>query len=87
MKAVTVDVSLLRELLATAYRNASIHQDDQHERFVLGQLDATANFVYALFAGIDEPEFEMYCQQLAVEAMDRYQELIAQDTVSDRADG
>ena len=77
MGAVGIEVDMLQELLEAAARTALSHRDTEHECYVLGQLEATANMIYALLAGSGHVELELYCQQLAVDALDRHAELVA----------
>ncbi|MEE2729183.1 MAG: hypothetical protein VYA55_00095 [Pseudomonadota bacterium] len=75
MSRVNVDVELLRELLNAASRTALTHRGSEHECYVLGQLEATANMAYVLCAGSDNEELELLCQQLALDALNRHSEL------------
>lgn len=75
MGTVLVNTDLLRELLNAASRTALTHRGSDHECYVLGQLEATANFAYVLAAGTDNEELELLCQQLALDALNRYSEL------------
>ena len=75
MGNVLVNTDLLRELLNAASRTALTHRGSDHECYVLGQLEATANFAYVLAAGSDDEELELLCQQLALDALNRYSEL------------
>ncbi|RLU00393.1 hypothetical protein [Ketobacter sp.] len=75
MSRVSVDVELLRELLNAASRTALTHRGSEHECYVLGQLEATANMAYVLCAGSDNEELELLCQQLALDALNRHSEL------------
>ncbi len=75
MKALNIDPNLLRELLNAASRTALTHRGSEHEAYVLGQLEATANLAYVLAAGSGNDELELLCQQLALDALNRYSEL------------
>ncbi|MCP5017710.1 MAG: hypothetical protein GY938_20925 [Ketobacter sp.] len=75
MNRLSTDVELLRELLNAASRTALTHRGSEHESYVLGQLEATANMAYVLVAGSGHDELEMLCQQLALDALSRYSEL------------
>jgi len=75
MGTVLVNTDLLRELLNAASRTALTHRGSDHECYVLGQLEATANFAYVLAAGSGNEELELLCQQLALDALNRYSEL------------
>ena len=79
MGTVLVNTDLLRELLNAASRTALTHRGSDHECYVLGQLEATANFAYVLAAGTDNEELELLCQQLALDALHRYSELECED--------
>ena len=46
MSALKIDPELLRELLNAASRTALTHRGSESEAYVLGQLEATANFAY-----------------------------------------
>lgn len=76
MNRLNVDVELLRELLNAAARTALTHRGSEHECYVLGQLEATANMAYVLAASSDNEELEMFCQQLALDALNRHSELV-----------
>lgn len=75
VSALKVDPDLLRELLNAASITAITHRGSDYEPYVLGQLEATANFAYVLAAGSDNEELELLCQQLALDALNRYSEL------------
>ncbi|RLU03708.1 MAG: hypothetical protein D9N11_02790 [Ketobacter sp.] len=75
MNRLGVDVELLRELLNAASRTALTHRGSEHECYVLGQLEATANMAYVLCAGSGNEELELLCQQLALDALNRHSEL------------
>ncbi|HEX4940297.1 MAG TPA: hypothetical protein VFX11_16610 [Candidatus Kapabacteria bacterium] len=75
MSNVLINTELLRELLNAASRTAMTHRGSEHESYVLGQLEATANFAYVLAAGSGDAELELLCQQLALDALNRYSEL------------
>ena len=75
MSALKIDPELLRELLNAASRTALTHRGSESEAYVLGQLEATANFAYVLAAGSDNEELELLCQQMALDALNRYSEL------------
>lgn len=75
MSSINVDTELLRELLNAAARTAMTHRGSDHEAYVLGQLEATANMVYVQVAGSHNEELELLCQQLAIDALNRYSEL------------
>jgi hypothetical protein len=75
MSTLNVDVELLRELLNAASRTALMNRGSEHERYVLGQLEATANFAYVLAAGSGNEELEILCQQMALDALSRFSEL------------
>ncbi len=75
MGSLSVDKDLLRELLNAASRTALSHRGSEHEAYVLGQMEATANFAYVLLAGQGDEELELLCQQLALDALNRYTEL------------
>lgn len=75
MNRLSVDVELLRELLNAASRTALTHRGSEHECYVLGQLEATANMAYVLSAGSGNEELELLCQQLALDALNRHSEL------------
>lgn len=77
MGTVLVNTDLLRELLNAAARTALTHRGSEHECYVLGQLEATANFAYVLTAGSGDEELELLCQQLALDALNRHSELEA----------
>lgn len=81
MVSVTINTELLRELLNAAARTALTHRGSDHETYVLGQLEATANFAYVLAAGSGDAELELLCQQLALDALNRLSEI---DSVSGR---
>ena len=66
MSALKIDPELLRELLNAASRTALTHRGSESEAYVLGQLEATANFAYVLAAGSDNEELELLCQQIVV---------------------
>lgn len=86
MNRLGVDVELLRELLNAASRTALTHRGSEHECYVLGQLEATANMAYVLCAGSDNEELELLCQQLALDALNRHSELnCATNSVSRKA--
>lgn len=75
MGTVLVNTDLLRELLNAAARTALVHRGSEHEQYVLGQLEATANLAYVLSAGAGDEELELLCQQLALDALSRHSEL------------
>lgn len=75
MGTVLVNTDLLRELLNAAARTALTHRGSEHEQYVLGQLEATANLAYVLSAGSGDDELELLCQQLALDALNRHSEL------------
>ncbi|HVK99064.1 MAG TPA: hypothetical protein VM553_04595 [Dongiaceae bacterium] len=75
MSNVLINTDLLRELLNAAARTALTHRGSDHEPYVLGQLEATANFAYVLAAGSGDSELELLCQQMALDALNRYSEL------------
>lgn len=75
MGTVLVNTELLRELLNAASRTALAHRGSDVECYVLGQLEATANFAYVLAAGSGDDELELLCQQLALDALNRHSEL------------
>lgn len=75
MGTVLVNTDLLRELLNAAARTALAHRGSEHEQYVLGQLEATANLAYVLSAGAGDEELELLCQQLALDALNRHSEL------------
>jgi hypothetical protein len=75
MGTVLVNTDLLRELLNAASRTALAHRGSDVECYVLGQLEATANFAYILAAGSGEDDLELLCQQLALDALNRHSEL------------
>ena len=75
MTNVLINTDLLRELLNAASRTALSHRGSEHESYVLGQLEATANFAYVLAAGAGDADLELLCQQLALDALNRYSEL------------
>ena len=75
MGTLLVNTEMLRELLNAAARTALTHRGSEHECYVLGQLEATANFVYILVAGSGNEELELLCQQLALDALNRYSEM------------
>ena len=75
MGSVQVNLDLLRELLNAAARTALAHRGSEVECYVLGQLEATANFAYILAAGAGDEELELLCQQLALDALNRHSEL------------
>ena len=75
MGTVLVNTDLLRELLNASARTALTHRGSDHECYVLGQLEATANFAYVLLAGSGDDELELLAQQLALDALNRYSEL------------
>lgn len=83
MGTVLVNTDLLRELLNAAARTARAHRGSDVECYVLGQLEATANFAYVLAAGSGDDELELLCQQLALDALNRHSEMeCAGDRVS-----
>ena len=84
MSEVDVDIELLRALLDAAVLTARSHRGTPRELYVLGQLEATANMAYVLAAGSVEEEFELYCQRMAAEAIDRM-EAISQSPAKERA--
>ena len=51
------------------------HRGGDVECYVLGQLEATANFAYILAAGSGDEDLELLCQQLALDALNRHSEL------------
>jgi hypothetical protein len=75
MGTVLVNTDLLRELLNAAARTALAHRGSEHEQYVLGQLEATANLAYVMSAGSGDDELELLCQQLALDALSRHSEL------------
>lgn len=76
MGSVLVNTDLLRELLNAAARTARAHRGSDVECYVLGQLEATANFAYVLAAGSGDDELELLCQQLALDALNRHSEMV-----------
>lgn len=70
-----VDVKLLHELVSASSRTALTHRGDQHEEYVLGQLEATANIVYVLSVETGNTELESLCQKHATEAIQRLEEI------------
>jgi len=72
MTGVSVDVEVLKELLNAAARSAMLERGTEHECYVLGQLEATANMAYALIAGSGHVELELLCQQLSLDALERH---------------
>lgn len=70
-----VDTDLLRELINASARTALSHRGDQHEQYVLGQLEATANLVYILCAGRGHTDLETLCQTFAFDALHRLDEI------------
>ncbi len=75
MGTLLVNTEMLRELLNAASRTALTHRGSEHECYVLGQLEATANFVYILVAGSGNEDLELLCQQMALDALNRYSEM------------
>lgn len=75
MERMSVDAELLRELLNAASRTALSHRGSEHECYVLGQLEATANMAYVLCASSENEELELLCQQLALDALNRHSEI------------
>ena len=66
----------LQALLDAAVRTAMTHRGKQHEEYVLGQLEATANFIYVLCVGQDNSaELEEACQRYAQTAIERLTEI------------
>ncbi|MDY6919360.1 MAG: hypothetical protein SV765_04005 [Pseudomonadota bacterium] len=75
MEKLKVDSELLKELVTAAYKTAFRHRGSDHEPYVLGQLEATANMAYVLAAGNGNDELELLCQQLALDALDRFTDI------------
>ncbi|MGB3623405.1 hypothetical protein FT643_03290 [Ketobacter sp. MCCC 1A13808] len=75
MGSLKVDTALLKELLSAAAGTALMHRGTEHELFVLGQLEATANMAYVACANAGDDELEILCQQLALDALNRFTEL------------
>ncbi len=66
----------LQALLDAAVRTAMTHRGKRHEEYVLGQLEATANFVYIICVGQDNSaELEVACQRHAQTAIERLTEI------------
>jgi len=66
----------LQALLDAAVRTALTHRGKQHEEYVLGQLEATANFIYVLCVGQDNSaDLEVACQRHAQKAIERLTEI------------
>lgn len=66
----------LQALLDAAVRTAMTHRGRQHEEYVLGQLEATANFVYIICVGQhNSAELEVACQRHAQTAIERLAEI------------
>ncbi len=66
----------LQALLDAAVRTALTHRGKPHEEYVLGQLEATANFVYIICVGQDNSaELEVACQLHAQTAIERLTEM------------
>ena len=70
-----LDDPFLRELLNAASRTAMAHRGSEHEAYVLGQLEATANLAYVVAQGLGLDDLELLCQQKALDAIDRYSEI------------
>lgn len=73
--SVPVDPDLMMELLNAAKRTALAHRNQPNERFVLGQMEATANAVYIMVVSQGLDELEETCERLAHEALKRLAEL------------
>lgn len=87
LRAMKIDAAMLRELLNAAAGTALSHRGSAHEGYVLGQLEATANFAYVLAAGSGQDELELLCQQLALDAIHRYSELDVGSSKQPLSDG
>ena len=76
MTTIEIPEEQLQTLLDAAVRTALNHRGKQHEEYVLGQLEATANFVYVLSLGYGSSyELEAACQQHAQAAITRLAEI------------
>lgn len=72
---VTLDPSLMLELLNAATRTAMAHRNDANEMYVLGQLEATANVIYVLAVSQGYDGLETMCQRMAQDALARLTEI------------
>jgi len=76
MDKIDVYEEQLQALLDAAVRTALTHRGKQHEEYVLGQLEATANFIYVLCVGQNNSEtLEVECQRHAQAALERLAEI------------
>lgn len=74
-ETVTLDPSLMLELLNAATRTALAHRNDTHEMYVLGQMEATANVIYVLAVSQGYEGLETMCQRMAQDALARMTEI------------
>lgn len=74
-KMLQVDVEFLRSLVDAAADTALHYRGMQYEEYVLGQLEATANVVYALSVGVGDLALESACQKFAMDALQRLEEI------------
>lgn len=72
---VTLDPSLMLELLNAATRTALAHRNDTNEMYVLGQMEATANVIYVLAVSQGYEGLETMCQRMAQDALARMTEI------------
>jgi hypothetical protein len=75
VESVTLDPSLMLELLNAATRTALAHRNDANEMYVLGQLEATANVIYVLAVSQGYDGLETICQRMAQDALARLLEI------------
>lgn len=73
--SVTLDPSLMLELLNAATRTALAHRNDVLEMYVLGQMEATANVIYVLAVSQGYEGLETMCQRMAQDALARMTEI------------
>lgn len=76
MEKIEIYEEQLQALLDAAVRTALTHRGKPYEEYVLGQLEATANFVYVLCVGqANSGSLEQACQRHAQEAIERLTEI------------
>ena len=83
MDKIEIHEEQLQALLDAAVRTALTHRGKYHEEYVLGQLEATANFVYIICVGRENSaDLEVACQRHAQAAIERLTEIRPPNTHS-----
>lgn len=74
-KHIQVDIDFLKALVEAAAVTALNYRGMQYEEYVLGQLEATANVVYAMSVGAGDLGLESACQKYAMDALQRLDDI------------